>query len=148
MNFSSFLPSDIEDFSVRHQFFAQIGTWTTFCALKSRNQQNHSYLSLWWHLSLSLYQYLGTEVSILIGMKLVTDRQTDTQTRQLDSLLTNSGSYVKRKKKKHTPKAHLPTWYTEILRQFCRSKKTGRCLDVTMVLRHTRGIFHFKIGGL
>ena len=27
-------------------------------------------------------------------------------------------------------------------------QKTGRCLDVTMVLRHTREIFHFKIGEL
>ena len=27
-------------------------------------------------------------------------------------------------------------------------KKTGRCLDVTMVLRHRREILHFKIGEL
>ena len=145
MNFSSFLPSDIEDFSVRYQFFALMGTWTTFCALKSRNQQNHSYLSLWWHLSLSLYQNLRTEVPILIGMKLVTDRQTDTQTRQLDSLLTNSGSYMWRERKRNIqPKAHLPTWYLHLNPPSVLSKqKTGRCLDVTMVLRHTREIFSF-----
>ena len=88
MNFISFLPSDIEDFSIPHEC-ALIGTETSFCALKSRNQQNHSYSFLCDTLVFpftniySYCTYMDTEVPNLIGMKLVTDRQADTQTDSL-----------------------------------------------------------------
>ena len=72
---------------------------------------------------------MDTEVQILIVMKLAGDRQTDIQ-RQSDSLLTNSGPYVKREKKKLTLKhTYLHDTYTQILRQFSRNKKH---VDVSM----------------
>ena len=77
----------------------------------------------------SYYTYMDTEVPILIVMKLAADRQTDIL-RQSDSLLTNSGPYVKREKNKLTLKhTYLYDTYTQILRQISRNKKH---VDVSM----------------
>ena len=151
LEFHLILPSDKVDFSIVHEFFALIATGTKICTLKSRHQQNHTHLFPWWHSSLFLYQkifshylYLHEYRSAFLNCHEIGSRKTNRHTdRQSDSLLTNSGPYVKRKKKKHTPKH---TYIHDTLKSSVGSveTKTGRCLYVTMVLRHRRKILHFN----
>ena len=49
-------PCSKVDFSIVHEFFALIATGTIICTLRSRNQQNHTYLFPLWHSSLFLDQ--------------------------------------------------------------------------------------------